>query len=163
MNGENRTIKMICNKCGNVIDNGGSRCPYCGNEIDKESVFRFKGYQSSREKAEKIIDSPDEVDHILRKLERKLSDLPMAGGMLAYIPTFVSMLRSYIRQEYTALPIGTAISVLSALIYVLLPFDLIPDFIPGLGLLDDALVLTTVMAGVKADVDAYLRWRDGNR
>ncbi|MBO5535981.1 MAG: DUF1232 domain-containing protein, partial [Clostridia bacterium] len=85
------------------------------------------------------------------------------GGMLAYIPTFVSMLRSYIRQEYTALPIGTAVSVLSALIYVLLPFDLIPDFIPGLGLLDDALVLTTVMAGVKADVDAYLRWRDGNR
>jgi uncharacterized membrane protein YkvA (DUF1232 family) len=37
----------------------------------------------------------------------------------------------------------------AALAYLAIPFDLIPDFIPGLGQLDDALVLALAVRGLK--------------
>ena len=45
------------------------------------------------------------------------------------------------------------------LLYFILPTDLIPDFIPFIGYLDDLAVLTTIMATLKGEIDAYRSWR----
>lgn len=47
-----------------------------------------------------------------------------------------------------------------ALLYVLSPIDLIPDFIPGIGLLDDAAVFGAMLAAIHEDLQDYKAWRD---
>ena len=162
MNEENLKIRLICNQCGNVMDMDMDRasCPYCGKPIDTDTVSRFRAYRNSRKEAERILGSQDRVEKILRKLEEKLKKIPKAGKILSGVPTYISLLRSYIRREYPVLPAASAAAILGALIYVLSPVDFIPDLIPGMGFLDDALVLTAVIGSVKADVDPYLEWRD---
>jgi uncharacterized membrane protein YkvA (DUF1232 family) len=43
-------------------------------------------------------------------------------------------------------------------IYFLNPFDVSPDFIPGVGYVDDAVVLGFVASSVKKDLVRFLRW-----
>ena len=69
---------------------------------------------------------------------------------------------NYIKKEYTDVPIGTVIAIISALIYVLSPADIIPDGILGVGYLDDAAVVTMCWKLVKSDVEEYKRWRQMN-
>lgn len=46
------------------------------------------------------------------------------------------------------------------LLYFILPADLIPDFIPIVGYLDDLAVLTTIMNSLKGEINAYLSWKE---
>ncbi len=46
------------------------------------------------------------------------------------------------------------------LLYFILPADLIPDFIPLVGYLDDLAVLTTIMNSLKGEINAYRTWKN---
>jgi uncharacterized membrane protein YkvA (DUF1232 family) len=48
--------------------------------------------------------------------------------------------------------------ILVAVIYFVSPIDFIPDAIPGVGLIDDALVVTLTVKQVKADLDDFMAW-----
>ena len=114
-------------------------------------------------KAEKLLKDEEKTEKFLKRLEEKLLVIPAVGKTLAMAPTFISLVRSYIRKEYTEIPLGSIIAILSALIYIFAPIDAIPDSIPGAGLLDDALVLNVCLKLVRSDVDEYIAWRDGNK
>ena len=117
-----------------------------------------KGYDD----AEKLLQSRDKVEEFLQKLESKMKTFPAIGEALSNIPIMVSLVRSYIRKEYTEMPIGTIVAVLSALIYVLSPFDLVIDGIPVLGQLDDAAVVLACLQLVESDLKEYAKWREEN-
>lgn len=55
--------------------------------------------------------------------------------------------------------IGSIIAIVSATAYLVSPVDLIPDFIPGAGYLDDVAVVGACLDPVKSDVDEYVAWR----
>ena len=116
-------------------------------------------YKQSRAAAEKMAQDPDKMKQFLDNLEQKLNEIPKIGGYLANIPVLADMVRSYCVGEYRQLPIASLVGILTALLYFVLPFDILPDFIPGIGQLDDALVIAVTMAFIKADVATYKQWR----
>jgi uncharacterized membrane protein YkvA (DUF1232 family) len=66
-----------------------------------------------------------------------------------------SLLRDYFQGTYRKLPWWSVASVAAGLGYFLTPTDLIPDFLPIVGYIDDAAVLALVMAGVREDLKKY--------
>ena len=46
------------------------------------------------------------------------------------------------------------------LLYFIVPTDLIPDFLPFIGYLDDLAVLTTIMATLKGEIEDYRNWKE---
>ena len=115
-------------------------------------------FEASKVKAKKIISDPDKMARLLLKLEEKLKLIPKVGDKLANIPVLVSLFRSYMNNEYTDLPIGTIIALVAALVYFVSPIDLVPDPIPGIGLVDDALVIAICMSQIDSDVKEYREW-----
>lgn len=118
-----------------------------------------KGY----DKAEKVIKDKEKFDKLIVRAEKKLKDIPKIGKKLAYIPIFIQMVKYYFTKEYTDLPLGTVIAIISTLLYLVSPVDLIPDFIPGLGYLDDAAVVMACLKLVESDVKEFIIWRDTNK
>lgn len=127
------------------------------NEAKAEETLK-KGYKE----AEEMLKDPDKVERFLQRLEKKLKKVPVAGSKLACIPIMVSLIRSYIKKEYTDIPIGTIIAILSALIYFVSPIDIIPDSIPAIGYFDDAAVVAVCWNFVESDVEEYIEWRREN-
>jgi uncharacterized membrane protein YkvA (DUF1232 family) len=68
------------------------------------------------------------------------------------------MLKAWSQGNYKAVPWRTLVLSLATVIYFLNPFDVSPDFIPGVGYVDDAVVLGFVASSVKKDLVRFLRW-----
>lgn len=68
------------------------------------------------------------------------------------------MLKAWSRGQYKSAPWRTIVFSLATVIYFLNPLDLAPDFIPGIGYLDDAVVLGFVVNSVRRELNAFLQW-----
>jgi uncharacterized membrane protein YkvA (DUF1232 family) len=74
--------------------------------------------------------------------------------LLRALPALVRMIGRLVRDP--ALPRPAKLALLAAALYLASPIDLIPDFIPILGYVDDLLVAAVVLDGVMNYVDRGL-------
>jgi len=72
---------------------------------------------------------------------------------------FFSLIKDYSQGHYTQMPIRSVIAILASLLYFLSPLDFIPDFILGLGFMDDVYILTLVYKQVAKDLALYEAWK----
>lgn len=114
-------------------------------------------------KADKIVSNKRKLDRFLQKAEKKLQRVPKIGNRLSRVVVLISMIKSYIIREYTEFPLSTAIWIVAALIYFVSPIDIIPDFIPGVGYIDDLAMLGFVIEALNQDILEYIAWRDNTK
>jgi uncharacterized membrane protein YkvA (DUF1232 family) len=69
-----------------------------------------------------------------------------AQKVVRFIPDCIVMLKRLLGDE--RVPLGAKLAVGLLLPYLVVPFDLIPDFIPVAGPIDDALLVAVVIAYV---------------
>jgi uncharacterized membrane protein YkvA (DUF1232 family) len=129
-------------------------------EVSEEEAQKL--LNKGKKKAEETINDVDKFERLLQRIEKKLKLVPIAGTTLAIVPTMVSLVKSYVQKEYTDIPIGSVIAMVSALIYFASPIDLIPDNVPVIGYVDDMAVITVCLKMVQSDIDEYLEWREKN-
>ena len=122
---------------------------------------------SNKSKAEVILNDINKWTEFKEKFEaflHKAYDIPVLGAVIDDIISMYQLVESYKKKEYTDIPVTTIFSILAALIYLLNPFDLIPDFIPIFGYLDDFAVVTLVLRlGVRHDLEKYKSWQEEMR
>lgn len=71
------------------------------------------------------------------------------------------LIRDYSKGRYRDVsPISAVVFILSVA-YLLIPTDLIGDFIPGLGQLDDAALLLGCLYFLEKDLYRYRDWKEG--
>lgn len=114
-------------------------------------------------KAKELLEDDEKVEKFLQRLEKKLKVIPKAGDTLAMVPIMASLVRMYIKKEYTDIPLGTIVAIISALMYVVSPFDIVPDTLPGgLGHIDDAAIVGACIKLIGSDIEEYQEWRKKN-
>ena len=74
------------------------------------------------------------------------------------LKTLLRLLDATVSGRYPALPQGVMTAVGAALLYWLMPLDLIPDPILALGLIDDAAILGWVLKRLSDDLVAFRSW-----
>jgi len=89
--------------------------------------------------------------------------LRMIGRLWADLPLLVRLLRAWKHGTYPGLSIRTLAILATGILYVLSPVDLVPDFIPGIGVLDDVAVLGLVLHALAQDLAAFRTWEQTRR
>ena len=102
-----------------------------------------------------------EEAHILAKAGE------LSGEVKGTVPTFVSQrlkkletLIAMIKDEEWQIPDPERRDVLGALAYFSDPLDLVPDHIPVLGFLDDAIMIELVVEELASDIEAFEEFCD---
>ena len=95
------------------------------------------------------------------ELQRKFS----ARGPLARFvedgKLLIAIVKDYWAGAYRQVPYGVIASSVFTLIYVLNPFDMVPDVLPLIGQLDDVAVLGACLLMVEHDLHTYKDWKLG--
>lgn len=77
------------------------------------------------------------------------------------IRDLMAMIAAYSNGSYRAVPWSTIAAAVGCLIYVLSPIDFIPDFVPFVGLVDDAAVLAAALKLIGDDLAKFQDWQAG--
>ncbi len=89
---------------------------------------------------------------------RFLEMLRTIGHFGADLPLLVRLLKAWKQGSYRGLSVRTIASIAVSILYVLSPVDAIPDFIPGIGLIDDAAILALLLHSLAQDLSAFRVW-----
>ncbi|WP_106477225.1 YkvA family protein [Phytohalomonas tamaricis] len=75
------------------------------------------------------------------------------------LKTFFPMMLDWKRGRYRPLPKKAVGLMVLAVLYLVSPFDLIPDFLLGWGFIDDVLISGWLLAKLDEELDPYRQWR----
>ena len=89
--------------------------------------------------------------------------LRVIGRLWSDLPLLARLLKAWKDGSYRGLSVRTLASLATALLYVLSPLDVVPDFIPGIGLIDDAAILTLLLHSIAQDLAAFRVWEENRR
>ncbi|MFL6590557.1 MAG: YkvA family protein [Chthoniobacterales bacterium] len=75
-----------------------------------------------------------------------------------YLMAMIRVIRAHERKEYRDVSAQNLLTIIAAIIYFVSPFDVIPDYIPILGHIDDAVVVSLALRSVRGDLEAFMAW-----
>jgi uncharacterized membrane protein YkvA (DUF1232 family) len=86
--------------------------------------------------------------------EEKAEEFGKKNQNKSWYNDFMLLYRMVMDKEYS-IDGKTKLAIAGALAYVILPIDIIPDFLPIVGWLDDAFVLSFTMASLSEEIERY--------
>ncbi|SFL48558.1 YkvA family protein [Halanaerobium salsuginis] len=100
----------------------------------------------------------DSVSKILQRTKVFLQEKKDKIKFLEKVIILLEMLEAYSKEEYQ-IDDGSLGLIISALAYLILPTDLIPDMIAGFGFLDDLYAFKLVFEQLSDEIDNFKEWK----
>ena len=121
-----------------------------------------KRFQNYLRRADLLVNSRERLRDLATQATGKLSGVASIriDTVRDQLNLCIALVRSWMRGEYDGVSRQTIVAVTAALLYFVVPFDLIPDFLLGWGFVDDASVVGYVMAMLAAEMDAFRQWQE---
>lgn len=134
------------------------------NDPHDKKVKSSTYFVKAKAEAKEMIQSNDKLKGLLIRVRKKLNDQGdknLWKELIEVVNTFVRMTKFYINGHYKEIPWKSLLMIVAGLLYFINPFDLIPDFIPAVGFLDDLTLLVWIYKSLKMDIEAFKIWEKG--
>ena len=129
--------------------------------MDKKKLFSH--FSSFTKNAKSVLEDKKQT---ISKLQEAFKKANLNKGNLTTIweelNLFLSLAKDYSLGNYTTIPTRSIIATFASLLYFLSPLDFIPDFILGLGFIDDIYILTLVYKQLTKDLEKYKQWKESS-
>ena len=120
------------------------------NRVFADALARAKSYATD----------PKALRELFQEARRKMGSIPKTPfkELWAYLQAKLRLIRAYYRGDYRKISVTNLAIIIGAIIYLLDPWDLVPDWIPGIGFLDDATVLAFAVQRTRETLDDFTAW-----
>lgn len=112
--------------------------------------------------AKRIVKENNRLSEVVENAGEKMRKISKNSGQLQNVSlkvnVLIRMVKSLVSRDYVAFSNRTVLLVVFALLYFVIPTDVIPDFIPALGLTDDISLIYFIWQQVEEDISAFLAW-----
>lgn len=117
-------------------------------------------FAEAMKSAQVYVQDPRRLGELVSEAAKKAMSLPKEQfkETWAYLQAMLRLIRAYNRGEYREVSVATLVVIVAAIIYLMNPLDLLPDWIPGLGLLDDAFILALAVRRTRKTLDDFMTW-----
>lgn len=120
-----------------------------------------QGSKQFESRAKEYLDNPKKTEELINRAEKKAKKnrgtLTEVWDKLQLLFDFV---HSWRKGEYREVPSRSVVMILAAILYFVSPIDFVPDFILGLGIVDDATVIGFTLKQIATDLEKYRLWKE---
>ena len=113
--------------------------------------------------AQDLLENPQGLKFKLDNAKDKLSKQNVVDALGKNVDDFKTLLRMaklWLSRRYRNISKQSIILVIVAIIYFITPTDFVPDFILGLGYIDDISVLKWVLVQISKDLEEFKKWEE---
>lgn len=114
-----------------------------------------------KEGAEKV--TPTDIQTVAEKSEEINKKFSARGPLKRFVEdgkVLTALVKDWRTGKYRQALYGTIAAVVFGLIYVFNPFDIVPDVLPIVGVVDDAAVIGALLMLVERDLHKYRSWKE---
>ena len=107
--------------------------------------------------------TPEDIETVADKSEEIKKQFSARGPLKRFIEdgkVLTALIRDWRAGKYRQALYGTIAAIAFGLLYVINPFDIVPDVLPFLGALDDATVIGALLMMVERDLKKYRNWKE---
>src|SRR3954447_21583373 len=125
--------------------------------IDTEIDFVAKKH---RESAKGYLHNPKKTEGLIKKaINKARNNKGTLGDAWEKLQLFFDLVQAYSKGEYRNVAPTTILTIIGAILYFVSPLDVVPDFLVGLGILDDAAVISFTLKKLSAEIDEFKKWK----
>ena len=122
-------------------------------------------FEKAKEKAQQTISNNQRLKQLFENSKDKLSTIDLSsvasGKLVSRLKVLIRMVKAYAKGDYREVDTKNIVLMVAALVYFVTPIDLVPDFIPITGLLDDFTVVLLVYNKLQEEIDHFIVWESG--
>jgi len=114
------------------------------------------------DKAKSYINNPKKAYQLLYSVEKKFHEKypgDPIGKLKKNVKLFYSVFSDWITGRYKGISKNSLLMIVTGLVYFVVPVDIIPDWIIGLGFIDDATVLSLIINNIGKEISKYRKWQ----
>lgn len=128
-----------------------------------ERVLKSRVFEQAKAKASDTVNNPEKLRALINNAGDKAARRGpgVLGEVWDALGTCLRMLAAYAKGEYREIPWKSLVALVAALIYFIMPVDVIPDFILGFGFADDIALIAWTVKSIKGDIDRFAAWEVG--
>lgn len=130
------------------------------------AVLESRVFAMAMRVAEKLAYSKSKIfrllQHAFEKLKEESTRKHLQSDFKEKTQVLMRMLRAYYNGEYKKIPGSAIMRIAAGLVYFVWVLDVVPDFIPLLGLADDLAVIVWVYNGINDEIEDFEHWESAS-
>ncbi|TLU90738.1 DUF1232 domain-containing protein [Dyadobacter sediminis] len=122
-----------------------------------KSIF----FKKAQGKASRYATNSAKMFELAKQVISKMQKVGFRENMSDFqtnVQILIRMIRAYASGEYKGLPWKSILSIVAVLIYFVSPIDLIPDFLPVIGITDDVALVVWLIKTFGSDIQKFSEW-----
>lgn len=93
-------------------------------------------------------------------MSKSIVKFSLLARLFQNLKLLLPLIRDYWKGNYRDVSIRSIVIFLMGLTYIISPIDIIPDYIIGLGQIDDVAILGLSLYFLEKDLITYKKWKD---
>lgn len=113
-------------------------------------------------KANGILNNKNRFFDVFTKSMSKADGVDEFNEIKSDLGTVFSLVGDYLHGNYKKVSKTSLLLIIGSLLYLLNPMDVVPDFLLGVGFLDDLAVFTYMIKKIRKELNKYRKWKNKN-
>ena len=130
------------------------------SNINPQRIRKSAAYRAALARSAKVLRKPEKLQRLIGEATAKINRV--GKGPLADVRdslyTLFRLLGAYGNGRYRDVSGSSLMLVVAAIGYFVMPLDLLPDILLGLGYIDDAAILTWTINTIAQELDKFRDW-----
>ena len=136
------------------------------NESLIAKILKSVFFRKATGKAGRYASNASRLMELVSEVAGKLKHVGFKGNLAEFqgsVRLLIRMVKAYSSGAYRTLPWKSLVSIVAVLIYFVSPIDLIPDFLPVIGITDDVALVLWLIKTLGDDIAKFSEWEKNEK